>query len=264
MISRPVQYVKRRLKALVPEAHRTRADMLYSLLVSPLYAGNRYYCPVCRGRFRTFLPHWNEIQGLRCPRCRAQERHRLLALYLRRAKWLRRRRVRLLHVAPEPLIQRWLRAQPAIAYYSGDLVSSYADLHFDLCDMPFREGFFDVVICNHVLEHIPDDRAAMAEIFRVLRPGGRAILMVPLSGRPQTYENWAITAPQDRIVHFGQHDHVRWYGWDYRQRLQEAGFRVQFDDFARCLSPRDRQRMVIDPQEVIPVARKPAPSEPGA
>jgi ubiquinone/menaquinone biosynthesis C-methylase UbiE len=115
---------------------------------------------------------------------------------------------------------------------------------------------FDAVLCNHVLEHVPDDRKALGEIFRVLKPGGWAILMVPLSSRAETDEDPTVVDPKERERRFGQDDHVRLYGQDYQARLEAAGFHVTMDHFARSLSDQDLRRYVLDANEVIPLCTK--------
>ena len=133
----------------------------------------------------------------------------------------------MLHVAPEQSLRRRLSRLPNLRYLSGDLCSTRADLAFDLQEMPFEEDSFYVVLCNHVLEHVDDDRRAMLEIHRVLRPGGWALLMCPIGrDRQRTLEDSAAQTPEARLNRFGQEDHVRLYGDDYFDRLREAGFAV--------------------------------------
>jgi SAM-dependent methyltransferase len=140
--------------------------------------------------------------------------------------WLRDRippGARVLHVAPEPGLARRLRALD-IDYLSVDLDSPHAMKRCDITAIPEPDGAFDVVICNHVLEHIPDDRQAMRELRRVLRPGGLAVLQHPVYDRPDTYEDFSVVDPAERLRVFGQEDHVRIYGWDMLDRLRAAGF----------------------------------------
>ncbi len=192
-----------------------------------LYRGTRFECPSCGGRFRAFMTH-RGAPNVRCPRCGAMERHRLLSLYLEANPGLLEGSLDVLHVAPEPSLRRRLRQMDNLRYLSGDLCSPEADLAFDLQAMPFADSSFDVVLCNHVLEHVDDDRRAMREIHRVLRPGGWALLMCPIGrDRELTLEDAAARTPAQRLSRFGQEDHVRLYGDDYFERLREAGFAVQ-------------------------------------
>jgi SAM-dependent methyltransferase len=173
------------------------------------------------GRFLAFgLPPRLDA---RCRRCGSLERQRLLALYLQRTNSISGRDV--LHFAPEPGLAQWLCRSEPRKYISGDLRKS-ADRILDVEQLEIEDASFDVVICSHVLEHV-DDRKALEEIARVLRPGGLAILMVPIiEAWNQTYEDAAVSTPQARRRHFGQEDHVRYYGRDFRDRVSAAGFSI--------------------------------------
>jgi|GEM_PF-91207 len=198
---------------------------------TPLYRGNRVACPCCGGRFRKLITH-RGVADARCPRCGSMERHRLLWLYLQQRTDLHTRRHRVLHLAPETAIQRLLKRLPNIDYVSADLASPLADVHCDVQSLPFEDASFDVVICNHVLEHIPDDRRAMAELARVTARGGFAVLMCPVArDRATTLEDPSVTTPQDALRVYSQEDHVRLYGADYRDRLEAAGFAITIDRF---------------------------------
>jgi SAM-dependent methyltransferase len=195
------------------------------------------YCPCCETESEAFLPFGVRARPqARCPRCGALERHRLLWLFLRADGHLLRPGIRLLHVAPEPVLGRLLRTTPHIRYIAADLAPS-AGVRLDLTALPIASGALDAVVCNHVLEHVPDDRRAMQEIRRALRPGGWAILQAPLDPhRATTFEDPAVTEPADRERLFGQHDHVRMYGRDYVDRLEAAGFAVDVERFAYRLT----------------------------
>ena len=159
-----------------------------------------------------------------CPSCRSLERHRHQMLWIKQNED-RLRNKRLLHFAPEPVMRRIYGALAA-SYLSAD-IAGYADrvLNIEAIDMP--DESWDVVVANHVLEHV-DDRKALAEIRRVLTPGGFAIFSFPLAlGFEQTYENPAITSRAERELHFGQWDHVRYYGADAADRIAAAGFEVE-------------------------------------
>ncbi|WP_442505078.1 class I SAM-dependent methyltransferase [Novipirellula sp. SH528] len=149
---------------------------------------------------------------------------------------------RLLHVAPEPILSKLIQAHDYIDYLSADLVNPKAMVKMDLTEIEYPNNSFDVVYCSHVLEHIPDDRKAMREIFRVLRRGGWAILQVPITSN-FTFEDATIQSPEEREKAFGHHDHVRRYGQDYRDRLVEAGFSVEIIAFARELEHDESKRL---------------------
>jgi predicted SAM-dependent methyltransferase/DNA-directed RNA polymerase subunit RPC12/RpoP len=190
-----------------------------------LHRGDRYECPLCGGRFGS-LESYEGVPDVRCPRCASMERHRLLWRWISRSTDLLSRPQRVLHLAPEWSLQRRLRRMEHLDYTSADLDSPLADEHFDVTAIPHPDASFDVVLCNHVLEHVDDDRAALRELRRVLRPGRWAVLMVPIGiGRDDTLEDPAVTTPEQRTAVYGQFDHVRLYGRrDYLERLREAGF----------------------------------------
>jgi SAM-dependent methyltransferase len=163
-----------------------------------------------------------------CPVCGSTDRDRLIYLFLKNRAHLLPKGTRLLHVAPETKFGAWLRAKRDLDYASADLDMEGVDHVVDLTKIPFPDASYDAVICNHVLEHIPDDAKAMTEIFRILKPDGWAILQTPISATlDATYEDFSITAATEREKAFGQCDHVRIYAIDYVDRLTRAGFAVE-------------------------------------
>jgi hypothetical protein len=209
-----------------------------------LYRGSSVQCPICERTYRRFRSQSGRANAL-CPNpaCLTVERHRLLWLLLNREFGLGDQSMRLLHVAPEPGLTRRLRTKRGMTYTGLDMESPYADVHADLCDLPFTADCFDLVICSHVLEHVTDDARALAEIRRVLIPGGRALLMYPIDHRqPRTDEDASVTDPDERKRRFGQFDHVRLYGRDHLDRLDRSGFSVSVRDIAAELSPEDARR----------------------
>ncbi len=182
-----------------------------------------------------------------CPFCESLERHRLVWLYLRQRTNLFDLRGKLLHVAPERCLRRRFARLPNLQYVTGDIHGEGVDCRIDLTRLPFLDASFDAVVCNHVLEHVLDDRAAIAEIFRVLRPGGWAILMVPIhQSYAVTFEDPTVVSPDERARVFGQHDHVRICGRDYLDRYRSAGFELRDVDFAQSLD-RERFGVVAEP-----------------
>lgn len=223
-------------------------------VVAAAARGDRVQCPVCGGRFRWFVPygHVSVRRNALCPSCLALERHRLLWLYLQQRTDFFEARRRVLHVAPERCLLERFRAIHGPGYVTADLESPLAALRADVQDLPLPDDSFDVVICNHVLEHVEDDLRAMRELRRVLAPGGWAILQSPIdSERETTYEDHLITSPSARERAFGQRDHVRAYGRDYGQRLSSAGFVVSEDGFARTLPPGLAERYAVSTDEVV-------------
>ena len=210
--------------------------------------GLQYQCPMCRAHLKAFLPGGEHHAVLTektivgggcrsnvfCPICGCWDRERLAYLYLKNRPHLLSRSTKLLHVAPEPNLSSWLRSKAELDYVSADLSMNNVDLNIDLTKIPFPNSTFNAIICNHVLEHIPNDRAAMAEFFRVLKPDGWAMLQVPISFHlAATYEDFSIIDPVDRERAFGQNDHVRIYAMDYVDRLKQAGFAVDLFDWRR-------------------------------
>jgi SAM-dependent methyltransferase len=225
-----------------------------------LARGEGVECPCCGGRFRRFVPYGVRPRRpeAQCPGCGAVERHRLLWLFLRERTDLLVRPQRLLHVAPEEVFAVRLRALPSLRYLSADLASPLAMLRADVQRLPHPDACFDAILCHHVLEHVPDDRAAMSELRRVLRPGGWAILQSPIDkDLPATLEDAGVTDPRERERLFGQSDHLRQYGRDYEARLREAGFEVRAERFFKTLPPERRARHGLK-GETIWLCRRPA------
>ena len=239
----------------LPRPLLIRLSYLFRRVAPILYRGNEVECPVCKHSFRKFLPYGSDVayrQNALCPYCLSLERHRLLWLFLNHKTDFFKTHLRVLHIAPEQCFHGRFKRSRNIDYVTGDLESPLAEHHFDLHDIPFAEGEFDVVLCNHVLEHVEDDRRCMREMYRVLKRGGWAIMQVPIDySRAETYEDATIVDPAEREKHFWQKDHVRLYGRDYPDRLAEAGFKVQPDDFVKTIDPEKRERFRLHSEEVI-------------
>jgi len=190
------------------------------------HRGDAVHCPVCGHDFDRFRDAWNRPRAL-CWRCGAHERHRAFALLLgERPELITGREV--LHFAPEWCLERRLRALAPARYVTADLEPGAADLELDVQELALPGAAFDTVICSHVLEHVPDDRAAMRELLRITRPGGAALVMVPTDlHREVTYEDPGINTPAEREAAYWQHDHLRLYSRDVGGRLAAAGFDVE-------------------------------------
>ncbi|HEV2811818.1 MAG TPA: methyltransferase domain-containing protein [Solirubrobacteraceae bacterium] len=219
-------------------------SVLRAIRNAVIYRGDALACPICGRTFGRFKPGPRNRPDALCPNCGAAERHRLLWVFLQREQRLAGR---ILHVAPEPAISTRLAESPEVAeYVSTDLDPRIADVQADLTDLPFEDEAFDLVICNHVLEHIPDDRRAMREIRRVLRPSGAAVMQHPIDARRDaTFEDPQITEPAEREAAYFQSDHVRIYGRDFADRLREAGFDVTVRRYRDELSPDLVQRHAL-------------------
>jgi SAM-dependent methyltransferase len=192
-----------------------------------LYSGKSVECPCCGQRSRRFMAdHYR--RDARCSRCFSEERHRALRLFL--DEWLPAiaRPLVVLHQAPDASLRDWLATERDLVYISGDIAGTDVAMNYDLERIPLRSSTVDILIASHVLEHIASDKAALAEIWRVLKPGSSAIILVPIDGsRAATYEDPEMTSPEQRAAAFWQFDHVRLYGRDFPQRLEAAGFRVE-------------------------------------
>jgi predicted SAM-dependent methyltransferase len=215
--------------------------------ISLLYRGDRVECPCCGGTFRRFLPAVRPVgpnrPAQRCPGCGARERNRHLWLYLRDKTDFFSDRLRVLHFAPERALEQRLAAQPNLDYVTTDLERARATVKADITALPFSDESFDVILCSHVLEHVVDDRKALRELFRVLKPNGWAVVQVPTSRRlSETYEDSTIVSPRDRERAFGQADHVRIYGRDFAARVREVGFNVRVEDYGRELGEERARR----------------------
>jgi SAM-dependent methyltransferase len=222
-----------------------------------------HHCPLCETDAEEFQPYGNPPRpNARCPNCKSLERHRLVWLFLtRETNLFEPPRKRMLHVAPEERMQAKFAQHDQIDYVSADLDSPRAEFKMDLTDIPMPDAFFDVIYCSHVLEHIPDDRAAMSELYRVLKPGGWAILDVPQLRQLHTDEDLSLT-PEERLKRYGQRDHVRKYGSeDYKAALEGAGFIVTPDKYAeRVLGPENAAFYGVRLGQTIHFCRK-APAE---
>ncbi len=228
---------KSRIKALIPRSYYPAARKLYWWLCAPFYLGNQVYCPCCETHFRRFRTS-RPGGGNQCPRCYAHDRHRLVWLYLHNRTNLFSANLRVLHIAPELSIQKKLRACPNLDYTSADLNSPLAMVRIDITDIPYSENTVDVILCSHVLEQIPDDRKAMSELYRILKPGGWALLPTPLDlERAETFEAPNVVDPEERRRLFGQAEYVRIYGRDFTDRLERVGFTVHQEFYAHDLDP---------------------------
>lgn len=251
---------RRPSRAPVPSRCRQAFKAGLRLIQARTHAGNRVTCPICGRSFSSFLRR-HTTPNARCPGCGSLIRHRVLWLYLRDVLNIGDRPTRLLHLAPERGIERRLRELPMIDYTCGDIDAALAEERVDVVRMPYADGAFDLVLCSHVLEHVPDDRRAIAEIHRVLRPGGRAIIIVPV--KIERTEEFLDPSPKpahpDGYRRVGPHGHVRKIGADYPERLREGGFSVETVDHASSLPVADRVRYGLIPgQPLFVCTRAPA------
>lgn len=221
--------------------------------------GRTYEDPIDGRQFRTFLPYGyeNPRENVLSPSTLSLERHRLLWLYLKQETNFFTAPLRVLHFAPEQAFYKRFRKQKNLSYTTTDLNSPLADVKADICALPFEDQSFDVVLCNHVLEHIPDDTRAMKELFRIMKPGGWGIFQVPQDlGRERTFEDDSVRDPRERARIFGQYDHVRIYGRDYFDKLRTAGFRVTAVDLTAGMPDELVSRYRLAKGELLPLVSR--------
>jgi SAM-dependent methyltransferase len=234
-----------------------------SLVVRPILAlllkGSRYTDPIDGKSFRMFLPYGYGTQrnNVLSPSTLSLERHRLLWLYLQNETDFFTAPKKVLHFAPEQEFYKRFKKQSNLDYTTTDLYSPLADVKADICNLPFEDNTYDIILCNHVLEHIPDDTKAMKELYRVLKPGGMGVFQIPQDiKRAITFTDDSITDPKERAKIFGQYDHVRIYGLDYFDKLRSMGFRVEEVKYTETISPDLVDKYCLAKGEIIPVCFK--------
>ncbi len=243
----------------IPRPVLIRMSYLVRPFLKIYLKGSRYTDPIDGSSFKKFLPYGyeNQRENVLSPSTLSLERHRLLWLYLKNETDFFSKQQKVLHFAPEQAFYKRFRNLSNLDYTTTDLNSPLADVKADICDLPFENERFDFILCNHVLEHIPDDRKAMQELFRILKPGGTAILQIPQElDREETFQDDSITDPKERARIFGQYDHVRVYGRDYFDKLREVGFKVEEADYTAALSKAEIEKYRLAKGEIIPVCRK--------
>ncbi|SDR93695.1 Methyltransferase domain-containing protein [Formosa sp. Hel1_31_208] len=222
--------------------------------------GKTYTDPIDGKRFKTFLPYGyiSQRNNVLSPSTLSLERHRLLWLYLKNETDFFSAEKKVLHFAPEQCFLKRFKELKNLDYTTTDLESPIADVKADICKLPFTDNSYDIILCNHVLEHIPDDTKAMQELFRILKPGGFGVFQIPQDlTREKTFEDNTITDQKERAKIFGQYDHVRVYGRDYFDKLRGIGFKVDEVNYTTKLSEEDIQKYCLAKGEIIPVVYKP-------
>jgi len=221
--------------------------------------GNTYTDPIDGKSYRRFLPYgYAKVrENVLAPGTLSLERHRLFWLYLKNETAFFSAPLRVLHFAPEQAFVKKFKKQKNLTYTTTDLNSPIAEVKADICDLPFKDHSFDFIICNHVLEHIPNDTKAMQELYRVLAPSGTAIVQVPYDAKREiTFEDNTITDQSERTRIFGQYDHLRVYGMDYFKKLSSVGFNVNALDYTQSMSNNDIERYRLCRGELLPVCKK--------
>lgn len=238
-----------------------------------LYRGSRYECPACGAGLKRFMAHGARFPVLKdknvvgagyrenncCPVCWANDRERLLLCFFKTAPDFLPARPVILHVAPEPSLCRYFGARPEFLHIRADYLRPAMSVCLDVQSLPLPDECVDLVICNHVLEHVDDDALAMSELRRVMKPGARAILQVPIAlTETTTHEDPSVTDPGERERLFGQDDHVRLYGRDYGAKLEAAGFRLDRIDWRERpeIFGEAVERYALNPDETLYVVEK--------
>ena len=245
----------------IPRPILIRLSIVVRPILALLLKGNTFTDPIDGKSFRMFLPYGYGTQrnNVLSPSTLSLERHRLLWLYLQNETdfFTATEKKNVLHFAPEQEFYKRFKKQKNIQYTTTDLFSPLADVKADICNLPFEDNQYDVLFCNHVLEHIPDDTKAMQELYRVLKPGGMAILQIPQDlNRATTFSDDSITDEKERAAIFGQYDHVRVYGRDYFDKLRSIGFTVIEEDYTQKISPELVTKYCLAPGEIIPICFK--------
>jgi SAM-dependent methyltransferase len=224
------------------------------------YRGTGVTCPICETNYRKLLPYGRITprENALCPTCLSLERHRLIWLYLKEKTNFFTTKKDILHVAPEDCYIKRFESIHGDGYITADIESPWAKVKMDIHQIPFEANRFNMVLCNHVLEHVQDDIQAMREIHRVLKPGGFAILQVPFFSPvgDATFEDASITDKREREKIFGQDDHVRKYGLDYTQRIAQSGLKPVEENFAFTLTPEQLKKYGLGKGEIIYIGIK--------
>ena len=244
---------------IIPRTILTRLSFLLKPLIKIYLFGNKYTDPIDGSSFRKFLPYgYNNVRkNALSPSTYSLERHRLLWLYLKNETEFFNKKIKVLHFAPEAAFLEKFKKLNNISYDTIDLNSPLADIKADICDLPFEDESYDFILCNHVLEHIIDDTQAMQELYRVLKKDGIGIFQVPLNmSSKKTFEDFSITDPKERNKAFGQYDHVRVYGMDFFERLENVGFNVEKCEYTSSLTKEEIIKHCLPKRELIPVCTK--------
>ena len=245
----------------IPRPWLIKASYIVRPVISWYLRGDRFTDPIDGRSFRKFLPYGygKQRENALSPSTLSLERHRLMWLFLRDNTnfFTAAKKLKVLHIAPEQCFLDIFRKQQNLNYITSDLESPIADVKADICDLPFKENEFDIVFCNHVLEHISNDTKAMQELYRVLKPGGFGIFQIPQDlSKAITFEDNTITDRKERAKLFGQYDHVRVYGRDYFDKLRSIGFKVDEVDYTKKITLDKIEKYCLMQNEILPVCYK--------
>lgn len=243
----------------IPRPVLIRLSYVARPILAFILKGNNYTDPIDGKSFRSFLPYGygNQRNNVLSPSTLSLERHRLLWLYLKNETNFFTDHLKVLHFAPEQAFYKRFKKLKNLDYTTTDLISPLADVKADICNLPFEDNSYDVILCNHVLEHIPDDTKAMQEVYRVMKPNGWGIFQIPQDlSKETTFEDDSITDKKERAKIFGQYDHVRVYGRDYFDKLRAIGFKVEAVDYTHKLSKAEVEKYCLAIGELIPLVKR--------
>ena len=254
-----MKFLFKKIINLVPRTWLIRLSILGRPVLVWFYKGDNFTDPIDGKNYREFLPYGYEKQrqNVLSPGTLSLERHRLMWLYLKSETDFFNKNLKVLHIAPEQSFYKRFRKLKNLDYTTCDLESPIADVKADIQNLPFDDNSFDVIFCNHVLEHVENDKKALTELYRVMKNNGWGIFQVPIRyNLEKTFEDPTITDRKERIEKFGQYDHVRVYGMDYYDTLAQTGFEVEKVNLSEKLSNHEIKRFVLEKNEILPVVRK--------
>lgn len=229
--------IKNFVKKHISERQRLTLKHQLFKLRGLYYWGNQVYCNCCEGSFRKFLP-FGKIKrlGADCPYCHSLERNRLLLFYLQKETGFFTQKLKVLHFAPEYILEKRFKKLSNLEYLSADLNPELAMSKQDITDIQFTDNNFDMIICSHVLMHVPEEEKAISELYRVQKKGGTTFLMTKIDfGRKETFEVPGVSSEEDRLRTYGDDEIFRVHGTDFAERVRKAGFIVEEIDYVALL-----------------------------
>ena len=256
MKKNPIKKVVKLILNFFSRQFLNRISLVLRPVLRLLYKGTKYTDPIDGSSYRAFLPYgYSKLRkNALCPGTLSLERHRLLWLYLKEKTKLLEENISVLHVAPEIIFIKKFKKIVNWNYVSIDLKSPLADIKANIYNLPFKENSFDLILCNHVLEHVEDDYKALKELYRVIKNKGTLIAQIPLDKNlKKTFEDKEIIDPRKRNKYFGQYDHVRVYGLDFYARLANSGFAPKKIDILKKTSMAEKIKYCLPKDEEIPI-----------